>query len=264
MEEKVIIKSKHYNMKKIKGIIIGIPSALLGLGILLYLCNFDRSRGPNYWGEYWTILDNMFDPFSFLPGLLIDLGLIICIISVVIGLWLKSYSMTVTDKRIYGSTSWGKHVDLPVDSVSAIATNAFKGIAVATSSGKIVFNFIKNREEVHTAINKLIIDRQERKNTKSTVAVNVSNADELKKYKDLLDNGIITQEEFEAKKKMILGILFKVEKMERHGMVPCHKNGCGLAAALESLQKIEVLINKRLAPSEKKRLDYGFTLMVKP
>lgn len=103
MEEKVIIKSKHYNMKKIKGIIFGIPSALLGLGILLYLCNFDRSRGPNYWGEYWTILDNMFDPFSFLPGLLIDLGLIICIIGVVIGLWLKSYSMTVTDKRIYGS-----------------------------------------------------------------------------------------------------------------------------------------------------------------
>lgn len=31
-----------------------------------------------------------------------------------------------------------------------------------------------------------------------------SNADELKKYKDLLDNGAITQEEFEAKKKQLL------------------------------------------------------------
>ena len=39
--------------------------------------------------------------------------------------------------------------------------------------------------------------------------VNVSNsqssADELKKYKDLLDAGVITQEEFDAKKKQLLG-----------------------------------------------------------
>ncbi|MBO5652993.1 MAG: SHOCT domain-containing protein, partial [Clostridia bacterium] len=33
-----------------------------------------------------------------------------------------------------------------------------------------------------------------------------SNAEELKKYKDLLDAGIITQEEFDAKKKQLLGL----------------------------------------------------------
>ena len=33
-----------------------------------------------------------------------------------------------------------------------------------------------------------------------------SNADEIKKYKDLLDSGAITQEEFEAKKKQLLGL----------------------------------------------------------
>ena len=33
-----------------------------------------------------------------------------------------------------------------------------------------------------------------------------SNADELKKYKELLDSGIITQEEFDAKKKQLLGL----------------------------------------------------------
>ena len=31
-------------------------------------------------------------------------------------------------------------------------------------------------------------------------------ADELKKYKDLLDSGVITQEEFDAKKKQVLGL----------------------------------------------------------
>ena len=34
----------------------------------------------------------------------------------------------------------------------------------------------------------------------------VSSADELAKFKDLLDKGIITQEEFDAKKKQLLGL----------------------------------------------------------
>ena len=33
-----------------------------------------------------------------------------------------------------------------------------------------------------------------------------SNADEIKKYKDLFDSGIITQEEFDAKRKQLLNI----------------------------------------------------------
>ena len=34
----------------------------------------------------------------------------------------------------------------------------------------------------------------------------LSAADELKKFKELLDSGVITQEEFEAKKKQLLGL----------------------------------------------------------
>ena len=39
-----------------------------------------------------------------------------------------------------------------------------------------------------------------------TVQAAVSPAEELKKFKELVDMGVITQEEFEAKKKQILGI----------------------------------------------------------
>lgn len=39
-----------------------------------------------------------------------------------------------------------------------------------------------------------------------TAAPAVSSADELKKFKDLLDSGVITQEEFDAKKKQLLGL----------------------------------------------------------
>ena len=35
---------------------------------------------------------------------------------------------------------------------------------------------------------------------------NVSAADEITKFKQLLDTGIITQEEFDAKKKQLLGL----------------------------------------------------------
>ncbi|MBR3588760.1 MAG: SHOCT domain-containing protein [Clostridia bacterium] len=39
-----------------------------------------------------------------------------------------------------------------------------------------------------------------------SIQENNSEADELKKYKDLLDNGVITQEEFDAKKKQLLNL----------------------------------------------------------
>ena len=207
MEEKVIIKSEHYSLTKIRSYLYGIPVGCIALGFVLYLLNFDRCRGPNYWGEYRTILDNMCNPYDFFPGLLIDLGIIIFIASVIIGAWLKSYSLTVTDKRVYGNTSWGKQVDLPVDSVSAVASSWLKGIAVATSSGRIVFNLIKNRDEVRNAISELLIERQTHKNVVSPVSnINLSNAEELKKFKELFDAGVITQEEFDAKKKQLLGL----------------------------------------------------------
>lgn len=43
-------------------------------------------------------------------------------------------------------------------------------------------------------------------NTATIIMQQESNADELKKFKELLDNGIITQEEFDAKKKELLGL----------------------------------------------------------
>jgi hypothetical protein len=50
----------------------------------------------------------------------------------------------------------------------------------------------------------LLISRQNRK--APVQASNQSNADEMKKYKELLDSGVISQEEFDAKKKQLLGL----------------------------------------------------------
>lgn len=58
-------------------------------------------------------------------------------------------------------------------------------------------------EDVATYIKKRVEETKIRKNEPTTV---LSPADELKKFKELLDMGILTQEEFDAKKKQLLGL----------------------------------------------------------
>ena len=60
-------------------------------------------------------------------------------------------------------------------------------------------------EEVAEYIRSRIAYYKNAKNAPVVVA-SASNADELKKFKELLDLGIISQEEFDAKKKQLLGL----------------------------------------------------------
>lgn len=118
----------------------------------------------------------------------------------------KETKIVVTDKRVYGVAKFGARVDLPVDVISAVGTTQwFNGVEVSSPSGKISFLFIKNRDSIYKAINELLINRQS--NKQEPVKVNNTNTtEELKQYKELLDNGVITQEEFEKKKKQLLGL----------------------------------------------------------
>ena len=80
----------------------------------------------------------------------------------------------------------------------------------SASSGKISFLVIKNASEIYSVINKLLIERQEKEKiiAKSSIAneAKTDEADQLVKYKDLLDKGVISREEFDAKKKQLLGL----------------------------------------------------------
>ena len=64
----------------------------------------------------------------------------------------------------------------------------------------------KCRHDLYATINKLLIERQKNAAGNKHHEEATSTPDELKKYKDLLDSGIITQEEFDAKKKQLLGL----------------------------------------------------------
>lgn len=128
---------------------------------------------------------------------------VITVLLLVFKFYASKMEIVVTNKRVYGVARFGKRVDLPIDLISAVGTCMFKGIIVSSSSGKIRFLLINNRDEIHRTISELLIERQGRK---EVVNVSKSNADELKKYKELLDSGVITQEEFNAKKKQLLGL----------------------------------------------------------
>lgn len=68
---------------------------------------------------------------------------------------------------------------------------------------------LKNREQLNEALKiKKYIENciSEKKSSEKETANSISAADEILKFKQLLDIGAITEEEFEAKKKQLLGL----------------------------------------------------------
>lgn len=72
---------------------------------------------------------------------------------------------------------------------------------------KLNFVVSQNKfDEMFAEINNAIDQCKSKKLQGTTVISSLSSADELKKFKELLDMGVITQEEFDAKKKQLLGL----------------------------------------------------------
>lgn len=115
-------------------------------------------------------------------------------------------SITVTPSRVFGRTMYSE-VSLPMDSITMTNKNGMKNLRIESPSENFMFSFGNKqiRNDVYDVINQQIAQRNNNKGN-VTVVNNASNADELKKYKDLLDSGVITQEEFDAKKKQLLGL----------------------------------------------------------
>lgn len=203
MEEKIISKSKQYNIKKVRNIIWLTGLALAVAFMLLNISEIQHFLSAEYVAKYGPG-DGILDIVLFLvifggSGLIIGQVFYSC---------MSKVSLTITDKRVYGTAAFGKRVDLPLDSISAVGTSAFKGIAITSASGAIKFGMVKNRDEIHSAISKLLVERQNKPVATTTIKQEIpqSNAKELKNYKELLDMGVISQEEFDAKKKQLLGL----------------------------------------------------------
>ena len=184
MEEKILIKEK-----------VNFIFAVVGMLILSGVC---------FWMTYDCMVGFVLDIGYDWGWLFMLLGGVSAVMAVLICVFGYNSQIVITNRRVFGKTLLGQRVDLPLDSISAVSlTNPLlAGISVSTNSGRITFYLMSQREKAHKVLCDLINDR--RKNT--SIENHQSNADELKKFKDLLDSGVITQDEFDAKKKQLLGL----------------------------------------------------------
>lgn len=218
MDERIIVKSEQYNIKKVCILVLCVFAVI---AFIVFLAIEEPGEDIKYYNEIKEIVESgstLIDSSDLARATrwkneaIMNVTLYPCLIGGFFALitfwWLSKTEMIVSDKRVYGKTVFGKRVDLPLDSISAIGSKWPKGVAVSSSSGKIAFLMVKNRDEIHECVSNLLIERQNKSTPPTAIKQDgpLSNADEMKKYKELLDSGIISQEEFDAKKKQLLGL----------------------------------------------------------
>lgn len=168
MKENELMKSGSYNIRKIMNIIT-IAIVVIAFAFFSWQVYDRYSQG---WYDHGRHIFNNY--FSAWIGCLFGqdgttlftvfvLMLILIVILTIIKMWISNMEITVTDKRVYGKTAFGKRVDLPIDSISAVSLSLLHGVSVASSSGKIDFKFIVKNNEIYETIISLIIDRQDKK-----------------------------------------------------------------------------------------------------
>lgn len=192
MEKEIIKSGPNVNNSVFKIIIVILAIISMFSLVMYYITSYVRGFGSL--GDITSIL--------YIGS--IPLLIIICIMKY----WLTNCEIVVTNRRVYGTAAFHKRVDLPLNKISAVSTSSFNGIAVGTSSGIINFKLINNNLEIHRALTELLMTRQV-SNNNSTVSIVNNGTDlssELKKYKELLDNNLITPEDYEKKKNELLGL----------------------------------------------------------
>ena len=200
--DKILIKSEID--KKAKSAFMRIVGAFFGLFviIILALLIIPHRRG--------NALMAAFKGHDTYMALLI-VGCVFFLLGVIFGIVFLAISrceLTITEKNVRGKTLFGKEVVLPLYMVSAYSTRKLLStVAVATSSGVTKFSLIGNYLAIGEILGQKINERQEvTANEVKPQSTQSNSMDDILKLKSLLDAGVITQEEFDAKKKQLLGL----------------------------------------------------------
>ena len=199
MKEKIIIESKSIKCFTPPVLILSLLLLVAGFVFISQYHTTSLSYSA-YWGTYNTV-------HHYYDDMLI--GAIICwsisVISLFLFLMTFRTKIIVSNTRVSGRAMFGKQVDIPMDSISAVGKFAlWKGVSVSSSSGMIRFLLLQNADEIFTVVGQLLQERNQEKKLANS-KFSGDSIDDLKKYKDLYESGVITAEEFEAKKKQILG-----------------------------------------------------------
>lgn len=115
----------------------------------------------------------------------------------------KATEIAISEGVITYKASKGKSKKFLVKDIGSVETTGLKGLKITGVGVNAKIILIENAENIKTQLMNM---RSSMPNESTPVITTENNADSIKKYKELLDSGIITQEEFDAKKKQLLDL----------------------------------------------------------
>ena len=106
---------------------------------------------------------------------------------------------------VFNKTFSADKVVIPLSKISGCAVSGLAAMKLTITEGttKYEYNTVANSSVIVDAIKNK--DSESKNQSKPETSTSTDPAEELRKYKKLLDDGIITQEDFDQKKRMLLG-----------------------------------------------------------
>lgn len=215
MEQNIVIKgTPQKNKAALITIIVGAILLRAAFSVATYV--FINCEGYWYYlHDYysWRVIYDSFGEFLIWQffsfecffGYMIMLGVVVLVVGIIMKFTTEKCEITVTNEAIIGFRPNRPKVSIPLNQITAINRSAFKGISISSIGNITNFHCFENREEIIKAISYLLANAQP-SHSYSAAEENNGDADRLKQLKKLLDAGVLTQEEFEFKKKEILGL----------------------------------------------------------
>ena len=176
------------------------------LGKLLDEAGYPCYRGSNYL-EYPGFTAFLLGRYSSKMGLCI--GAAVLLIALI---WQLCHSssmrktMEIADGKVICRS--GKKIvkQFLLRDVTGVSACGSHGLKILGNNINYKIKLVENRDEIRSFIMNSLSSGAQAARPVQPAAAPQSDADELKKYKELLDSGVITQEEFDAKKKQIPGL----------------------------------------------------------
>lgn len=218
MNEQILTAKINCKMAKQYNIVMIL---VLIAGVLFLIPGKERSH-VGYGGEIFYYTPSLLQFCSYDNAVKIAVPIFIVFI-IILGIRLyfqdmaKASSLELYSDRIQGRLRLKGHIsdiNIPIDKIDSIFVQesvfdrmrSGKTICLRSVTGAIQFICVQNADEFVNAVNESISKNKSVPQNTVTTTASSSTTDELKKYKELLDSGVITQEEFDAKKKQLLGI----------------------------------------------------------
>lgn len=174
------------------------------LGNMMEKAGFNCSRGSEFL-EHTNIISYIFKENQ-VAKILYIVGASLSALQCMFLLWYfsnRKNTLTIEDGRIICKFGKKTTKEFMLKDISIVNFVFLRGIEIKGNNIKYRINFLTNTEELKSYIMNYIADIR---NENTDMLTNANPIDALKEYKDLLESGVITQEEFDVKKKQLLGL----------------------------------------------------------